>query len=949
MFNLKNKIMSAICAAALLATTVVSIVPVSASTDVDNVAHTGNFYTDILNSDCYLHKEGISSYEEKGFMAYYVYDTTAPDGNNFVYRINYPAGLVGGRYMKLNQYNTFGVESGTKLRVEFKYKLTGRAETIDQNACIFWGNDDPAYGKGVDTSVVSDEWKTFSYEFESNGADHQSIIIQDCIDIRIDDIQIAVMNENGEYEVKKTNNVNGDDSLPGAVTDLSATENQDGTVTLNYTLPQDYETKVHKVRAYQKKDGVWVQIGAADYNQTSITAATVGANKEYAVATVGWNLRESVYAEVKDETKYITSLNASASADTVTLTWDIAEADTFKTVEIYKTTNGLTEKIDKVSSAQKKYLAEVEGGTHTFKLVPIADDNTALNDSSVTVDTVGLYIEGRNSSIGDSAYMVAGTMTDARLSGFQNQVYDEDNHNWMARLDSPAGVLFGIRQHFANYVAGNTYRMSFRYNISEVRPGGKFELRQVENKPDLQHVIAEQVTDGWQEYSIEFTAPDGSNDCCWIFSTGMNTLIDDFKLENITGDEPQQICYQTFGGYGSQVNGENGKPNVEVPGVIDPSSEILPNGEIVLNWTLPSQDVTKISRINVYEIGEDFDVEAKVLVKSVLGNNTSCVIRNPGAGEHYYLIETLNENEALTEDLQLCTTDASPMSFKFLQDSIKAGEITAKVSAASSEFDNGAYLAVALYNNGVLEDISTNTPTISDSAVVEFSASVTVPQIADTDKYVVKAFLWETANGMKPICDNIILDEMYQEPSDTIAVIDGVEVFQKGVPHWTTGGRWVNTCDTYLTHDAYSNNAAMLITGNKESDPTNCDLDKKVVSGDKYKIVFYEKALKNSLGSYMVENIIRYYEEYEGIELSIIDPDTNESVSAPKDDKWYRLEAEFTANGNHAHTVAQIGIGIMKRSDTTIIIDDIKMYHYENDEWVLMADGEGIRNGDFED
>ena len=308
MVNLKKKLLSAICSLALMATTVGSIIPVSAAADVDSVVHTRNFYTDVLNSDCYLHKEGIKSYDEKGFMAYYVYDPTAPDGNNFSYRINYAAGLAPNRYFKLNQYNTFKVEAGTQMRVEFKYKVVSRGENIDPNALIFWGNDDPAYGKGADTSVASDEWKTFSHEFVSNGADHQSIIIQDFIDLRIDDIKIAVMGEDGEYVVKKTNSVHGDDSLPGAVTELSATENDNGTVTLNYTLPENYDTKVHKVRAYQKKDGSWVQIGAAAHNQSSITAATVGGAKEYAVATVGWNLRESEYTEVKDGTKYIDNL-----------------------------------------------------------------------------------------------------------------------------------------------------------------------------------------------------------------------------------------------------------------------------------------------------------------------------------------------------------------------------------------------------------------------------------------------------------------------------------------------------------------------------------------------------------------------------------------------------------------------------------------------------------------
>ena len=192
---------------------------------------------------------------------------------------------------------------------------------------------------------------------------------------------------------------------------------------------------------------------------------------------------------------------------------------------------------------------------------------------------------------------------------------------------------------------------------------------------------------------------------------------------------------------------------------------------------------------------------------------------------------------------------------------------------------------------------------------------------------------------------------------DTIDTISGIEVFQAGAPHWLTGYQGGKST-LHLTHDAYEGSAALLITDAKGGTaPANYELSKaanygdisKMVSGDKYKIEFYQKpAAAGDDGLYILSTQARYYNSYDAVKFTTYDAEMGEQVTANTTiaPKWYKSVMEFTA------TDAQVKdwVGFAPWSGANpIIIDSVRMYREVEGEWTEMADGSTVRNGLFEE
>lgn len=213
----------------------------------------------------------------------------------------------------------------------------------------------------------------------------------------------------------------------------------------------------------------------------------------------------------------------------------------------------------------------------------------------------------------------------------------------------------------------------------------------------------------------------------------------------------------------------------------------------------------------------------------------------------------------------------------------------------------------------------------------------------------------------------------YQRLSDTDDIILGIEVFKYwptdqekdayyGAPHWLTTYQ-DKPSTLYLTHEAYEGNAALLIVppGNANSYPANHELSKaldgnddadKVISGDTYKIVWYAKPVaQNSNGVYMISTGHRYYNDYKVFEQDIKFYDAQTGIEVTNgvyENKWYRCESEFVASAGNAET--WVGFALRVDSNTSAqLIDNVQMYHMVNDEWHLMKDVTGVRNGNFEE
>ena len=188
---------------------------------------------------------------------------------------------------------------------------------------------------------------------------------------------------------------------------------------------------------------------------------------------------------------------------------------------------------------------------------------------------------------------------------------------------------------------------------------------------------------------------------------------------------------------------------------------------------------------------------------------------------------------------------------------------------------------------------------------------------------------------------------------DTINTISGVEVFKEGAAHWLTGYQSGNS-SLYLTHDAYEGSAALLVNATSVGAPANCNLDKtnanadkdKLIAGDTYKIELYEKPVSSN-GTYKLIRSARYYDDYDVFDFNMYDAETGNAISANDtiEDKWYRLEREFTANSGSISS----GVGLSMWGEGTFILDSVKMYHKVDGEWIAMADATAVRNGGFEE
>jgi hypothetical protein len=193
---------------------------------------------------------------------------------------------------------------------------------------------------------------------------------------------------------------------------------------------------------------------------------------------------------------------------------------------------------------------------------------------------------------------------------------------------------------------------------------------------------------------------------------------------------------------------------------------------------------------------------------------------------------------------------------------------------------------------------------------------------------------------------------------DTTEVIAGVEVFNKHeTPHWspfTIAGAGTYGA-YYLTHDAYSGSAAMLVDYKSgELPPFNYGLHKTAeyfVVGDTYKIEYYFKPLvKNTDGiTYKYVKAFLYMADYSTVLYPVIyDADTGEQLteSMITESKWYRGEITMVMSAKWADS--SYGLKMHTVADT-MIVDNFKMYRKIGDSYTLIPDYYGIRNGDFEE
>lgn len=199
---------------------------------------------------------------------------------------------------------------------------------------------------------------------------------------------------------------------------------------------------------------------------------------------------------------------------------------------------------------------------------------------------------------------------------------------------------------------------------------------------------------------------------------------------------------------------------------------------------------------------------------------------------------------------------------------------------------------------------------------------------------------------------------------DTAEIVDGVEVFKTGATNWVTKYQGDGNTAIYTTHDAYEGNAALLIKpvqvgtppAFKTAFPSNNGLAKTggndaIIAGDNYKIVVYQKpVIKNESDKYKLINRIRYYDLYDAYYGKIYDAETGVDCTTAwenAESKWYRTEFEFTAAAKHATG----GVGtafVFEATHATMLIDNLEMFHKVDGEWVLMADGTGVKNGYIE-
>lgn len=200
----------------------------------------------------------------------------------------------------------------------------------------------------------------------------------------------------------------------------------------------------------------------------------------------------------------------------------------------------------------------------------------------------------------------------------------------------------------------------------------------------------------------------------------------------------------------------------------------------------------------------------------------------------------------------------------------------------------------------------------------------------------------------------------FVRPAGTVDIIDGIVVF-KAAPHWLPTYQG-NVSAIYTTHEAYEGNASLLIVPSSEgtSYPANYELSKaldtndnkdKVIEGDKYKIVYYQKPVSvGADGNYSISRRFRYYGEYPEKDSLIYDAQTNQAIAADAaiESKWYRAECEFTAINSNVND--WVGFAIQTTVGMSdLLLDNLQMYHFVDNEWVLMKDGTGVRNGNFEE
>ncbi len=732
---------------------------VVAETDPNEYTATDNWLAEEPTSGCYTVCQ-VSNDTVKGYLLQPTYDTTAPDGDDWTTRVIFPGRYEANKFLQLGYYHDLKkkLSEGDSVRVSFKYRINNK-NAAEKAIAFFPYQDDSSIIVNVPTKVEAG-WNTFTYDYTYKDIEYSKIIVKDYVDVSFDDVKFGTVADDGTFNVLRTFPSNDwwrlNKDAPEAVTAPSAAANDDGTVTVSYTLPESSSIDIYKIKIYQSVGGAWRHVKSVNYNETTATFTPAeGGSNNFAIATVGRNMKETL-AMTSIESEDIINLAASASADTVTLTWNYGkDASEYKAVDIYKSAKGISKKIATVLPEQTKFLNDVESGEYEFQLVPIMADGSKGGASSIVAATTGLVIKGRNDAMGNDAYY-GESGRKSYQSAFYNQVYEDATENWSARYEAEEGVTLKFRQHGIKANAGSTYKMSFKYNIYKTSDNAEFYVEPV-NGRGIKVDIDTAVTSGYKTFTYEYTSNEGDDDHCWFTFSGISVIFDDVTVEDITNGTT--VRTQGFGTWGAQSDGVH--PSVEVPNVTNLDAEVDTIGNVILTWNLPGNEVTNIAAINIYELNLDGSVNR--LLKTVKGNNSSAVLTGLAGGSYDFAVETLNENEVKSAEMESYFGAEVPetLTLSFDSNTITAGKLGASVTISNGAYiDADAFLAVALYNKGRLVDISTITPDISDGTAfpAKFSASVNVPEIKTDDKYTAKAFLWN-GTEMKPLRNSISLGE----------------------------------------------------------------------------------------------------------------------------------------------------------------------------------------------
>ena len=261
-----------------------------------------------------------------------------------------------------------------------------------------------------------------------------------------------------------------------------------------------------------------------------------------------------------------------------------------------------------------------------------------------------------------------------------------------------------------------------------------------------------QTIDNWTPFTAEFTTTKANTYCRLLFQ--VNCAVSDLWIDNIE-------CYKLENGVetGENLVGCSTFEDVSAATDVESISVEGGNGKAIVNYNAGSA-----TKVYIYEKTTENDKDVLKLRAIADPNGNQITINGlENDSEYEFVYVTQSNRYVLSEAKTIGTVTPDAPSFEItsyklydstseVADITAAGDYTVEISLTNNkEASLDASLIIALCKGTEIVTVVEDPRTITLGDTADFEAKVNGPQSDDYTTYKIKAFLWDSLDGMKPL------------------------------------------------------------------------------------------------------------------------------------------------------------------------------------------------------